>query len=667
MGRIRILNGPNRNQTVEINGGEVAGRDPTSEIQIFAPGVSRRHFKFSREGSQTIILDLGSANGTYVNNRRLSEPLVLTDRDMIIVGGIQLQFHADSAAAIPAMTDQDGVRPEIRQAPPSGIVMREEDPDEEADFDATLMAHMIVKDFSVDKSKDSDEAIKSLQKRLRITYEVSDALGSVSDPSELFQKIMMLLFQAFPQTNRGLIMVGDSVETLVPAELAQWDGKRPDEIPVSRTILRKVFGERQSILTEDAASDVGAEMSIINLQLSSLMCVPLLFQEETLGVIQIDGKPRAKFTEDDLKLLTGIAGQAAIFLKNANLLLMVEKEAEARTNLQRYFSPDLAEQVVNGEIDLKPGGDMKTGTVFFSDIIGFTEMSSKMTPMEVIKKINRYFKIMVDIIFKYNGYIDKFGGDAIMAVWGVPVETEDEGLKAVTAAVEMQNALFLFNLELHAEGLSDIQMGIGLNSGSFIAGNLGSEKRMEYTVIGQNVNLSARVEGKAGRGNVFISPDCYDRAENTPLSVKLQPTYLKGIDGDVPIYSVRGVPTKQAGVYLMSFPFFIDGEVEKKAENEGLLVKAKDLGDGRILALVLLRQKVTQQTLNLLFIPQELPDFGRVFQIQREVPLQNNNLGACYNGVLDIRGSCIETLIKTGEVESDKRPDDLPRGKEWSK
>ena len=95
MGRIRILNGPNRNQTVEINGGEVAGRDPTSEIQIFAPGVSRRHFKFSREGPQTIILDLGSANGTYVNNRRLTEPLVLTDRDMIIVGGIQLQFHAE--------------------------------------------------------------------------------------------------------------------------------------------------------------------------------------------------------------------------------------------------------------------------------------------------------------------------------------------------------------------------------------------------------------------------------------------------------------------------------------------------------------------------------------------------------------------------------------------
>lgn len=663
MGRIRILNGPNRNQTVEINGGEVAGRDPGSEIQIFAPGVSRRHFQFSREGADTIISDLNSANGTYVNNVRITK-LVLSDRDMIIVGGIQLQFHADSAP--PVMVAPPEFNPETSETISGpevggGIVMREEEDDDE-DFDATLLAGMIIRDVSVDKSKDADEAIKSLQKRLKITYEVSDALGSISDTGELFKKIMELLFQAFPQTNRGLIMVGDDVTTLVPAMVAQWDGKQPDEIPVSRTILKKVFGEKQSILTEDAASDVGAQMSIINLQLSSLMCVPLLFQDEALGVIQIDGKPRARFTEDDLKLLTGIAGQAAIFLKNASLFQLVEKEAEARTNLQRYFSPDLADKVVNGEIDLKPGGDNKVGTVFFSDIIGFTAMSNSMEPMEVINKINRYFKIMVDIIFKYNGYIDKFGGDAIMAVWGVPVEVEDEALSAVTAAVEMQNALLLFNLELNAEGHSDIQMGIGLNSGNFIAGNLGSEKRMEYTVIGDNVNLSSRVESKAGRGNVFISPACYERAEKKPLTIKLQPTDLKGIPQPVPIYSVRGVPTKQEDVYLMSLPFFAGGDENQ----EGLLVKAKDLGDGRVLALVLLKRKVESNTINLKFIPQEIPSFTLPLQIQREVPLQNK-LGACYNGVLSIKDSPIETLIREGETTSEKRPDDLPRGKEWGK
>ncbi|MDF1662827.1 MAG: adenylate/guanylate cyclase domain-containing protein [Planctomycetota bacterium] len=663
MGRIRILNGPNRNQTVEINGGEVAGRDPGSEIQIFAPGVSRRHFQFTCEGTDTILADLNSANGTYVNNVRITK-LVLSDRDMIIVGGIQLQFHADSAPPIMAPPEFNPDNTETISGPEvgGGIVMREEDDDDDEDFDATLLAGMIMTDVSVDKSKGADEAIKSLQKRLRITYEVSDALGSVSDTAELFKKIMELLFQAFPQTNRGLIMVGDDVTTLVPAIVAQWDGKQPDEIPVSRTILKKVFGGKQSILTEDAASDVGAQMSIINLQLSSLMCVPLLFQDEALGVIQIDGKPRARFTEDDLKLLTGIAGQAAIFLKNVSLFQLVEKEAEARTNLQRYFSPDLADKVVNGEIDLKPGGDMKVGTVFFSDIIGFTAMSNSMGPMEVINKINRYFKIMVDIIFKYNGYIDKFGGDAIMAVWGVPVEVEEEALSAITAAVEMQNALLLFNLELNAEGHSDIQMGIGLNSGNFIAGNLGSEKRMEYTVIGDNVNLSSRVESKAGRGNVFISPACYERAEKKPLVIRLQPTELKGIPQPVPIYSVRGVPTKQEDVYLMSLPFFVDGNENQ----EGLLVKAKDLGDGRVLALVLMKHKVTTNTVNLKFIQQEMPSFTLALQIQREVPLQNK-LGACYNGVLVIKDTCIEQLIKEGEAVSEKRPDDLPRGKEWGK
>lgn len=657
MPSIKILNGPNRNQTLYLRGGEICGRDPTSEIQIFAPGVSRRHFQFTIEGGDVVISDLSSANGTYVNNVRINK-LVLNHMDMIIVGGIQLQFHADTPQVPGGMQRPAAHAETIR----SNVVMRDDDDDDEAEFDYSVDASMVFT-TGVTASKNVEEANEALKKRLRIIYEVSQALGTIKDSSELFQKIMAKLFEAFPQCTRGLIMVGDSINTLVPAVVHHRDGNHDAEVPVSRTIISKVYGEKQSIMLEDATEEMdNGGMSLVNLQLRTLMCVPLLYQEEVLGIIQLDTSDRSKkFSAEDLNLLTGIAGQASIFLKNASLFQQVEKEAEARTNLQRYFSPDLADKLVNGEIDLKPGGDMKTGTVFFSDIIGFTAMSQTMTPMEVINKINRYFKIMVDIIFKYRGYIDKFGGDAIMAVWGVPASFKDEALLAVTAAVEMQNALYLFNRELINEGRTDIQMGIGLNSGSFVAGNLGSEQRMEYTVIGDQVNLAQRVESKAGRGNVFISPSTYERTGKKVLVSMLQPCRVKGIDQPVPMASVRGVPTRDPTVFLMSLPFFIEGA---EPPQEGLLVKAKDLGNSQILALVLMPHKVNEKTLTLRFVPQECPDFTLTFQIQREVPLQSN-VGACFNGVMSIKGSMLEQLISQGIYHSDKTPDQIPRSKAY--
>lgn len=648
MPSIRFLNGPNQNQVVPLNGGEICGRDNTTEITVLAPGVSRRHFQFLKENGQFVVADLGSANGTYVNNVRINRA-TLNHKDMIIVGGIQLEYQVDGPTA-PAMAGAETL-------PDTGGVFIDDEDDDEADFDYSVDASMVFSEGTVATSN-LDEANKALRRRLRVTWEISQALASIKDVSELLKRIMDALFEAFPQCDRGLVMVGDTLETLVPAVVQHRSGGGDQKVPVSRTIANHVYVKKQSVLTEDAAEQFGAQMSLVNLQLNSLMCVPLLYQDEALGLLQIDTKDRTrKFTPEDLNLLTGIAGQAAVFLKNASLFQLVEKEAEARTNMQRYFSPELADKLISGELDLKPGGDMKSGTVFFSDIIGFTKMSSTLTPMEVITKINRYFKIMVDIIFRYKGYIDKFGGDAIMAVWGVPVPVPDESLLAVTAAIEMQNALYLFNRELVEEGQPDIQMGIGLNSGSFIAGNLGSEQRMEYTVIGDQVNLAQRVESMAGRGNVFISEPVFERAGRKVLGAKLKPCYVKGVPDPVTMYSVRGVPTRDKSVFIMSLPFFVQGEQGV----DGLLVKAKVLGKGKILALVLLpKPPATGPTLKLRFVPQEVAPFELEFQVQRQVPLQAK-AGACFNGILDITGSIIETMLEKGHYEPGKSPEDLPR------
>jgi class 3 adenylate cyclase len=194
------------------------------------------------------------------------------------------------------------------------------------------------------------------------------------------------------------------------------------------------------------------------------------------------------------------------------------------------------------ELDLKLGGDIKHGTIFFSDIIGFTEISSRKSPEDVVAVINRYFNLMVGIIFEYEGMVNKFGGDSIMAIWGLG----DKGAgfnphaHAVEAAVRMQASVFDFNYSLMEEGQDPIWMGIGLNTGKFVAGNIGSQEQMEYTVIGEEVNLASRIESKAAQGMVYISQSTYEAVKESTLGIKMAPIRLKGVPDPITMYSVRG-------------------------------------------------------------------------------------------------------------------------------
>jgi class 3 adenylate cyclase len=287
-------------------------------------------------------------------------------------------------------------------------------------------------------------------------------------------------------------------------------------------------------------------MSIVNLQIRSMMCVPLVVRAEVLGLIHIDTTSRSRsFVEEDLQLLAGVAAQAAVSIKNARLMDQVQREAATRGQLQRYLSPDLVDRIQRGEMKLDIGGTTAHGTVFFSDIIGFTAMSERMPPGEVVSLLNRYFHVMEEIIFRHGGTIDKFGGDSIMAFWGVLVQRERDALGAVSAAVEMQNALFAFNCELRAQGRQPVRMGIGLNTGDFVAGNIGSEQKIEFTVIGDAVNLAQRIESLAGRGQVLISPSTYEQVASETCVVAFEPVAVKGKSEPVRVYNVRSVRPAQ--------------------------------------------------------------------------------------------------------------------------
>ena len=164
-----------------------------------------------------------------------------------------------------------------------------------------------------------------------------------------------------------------------------------------------------------------------------------------------------------------------------------------RQMVNKFHNPEVVEKLMSGSLQL--GGERLDAVVLFTDVRGFTSMSETTNPEVVVKILNRYFTRMVDIVLKHGGIVDKYVGDAIMAVWGIPQPSAFDKENAIYACLDMRRALAKLNKEFEAEGLPSLHIGMGLNYGPVIAGIIGSEERMEYTLIGDTVNTASRIEG----------------------------------------------------------------------------------------------------------------------------------------------------------------------------
>lgn len=206
----------------------------------------------------------------------------------------------------------------------------------------------------------------------------------------------------------------------------------------------------------------------------------------------------------------------------------------------KFVNEEVAKMVMRGDLAL--GGESKTATVFFSDIRSFTSISEKLTPHEVVGFLNEYMTLMVEIVHKYNGVVDKFIGDAIMAIWGAPVTRPNDVENAVNATLEMRAALQKFNVGRGAKNKPIIRIGMGLNTGEVLAGQIGSNDRLEYTVIGDTVNLSSRIEGlnKTFGTDILISEHTYELVKKKFTCVPLEKIKVKGKDSAQRVFAVLG-------------------------------------------------------------------------------------------------------------------------------
>ncbi|NPA95443.1 MAG: adenylate/guanylate cyclase domain-containing protein [Thermodesulfobacteria bacterium] len=188
----------------------------------------------------------------------------------------------------------------------------------------------------------------------------------------------------------------------------------------------------------------------------------------------------------------------------------LKKEEQLRTHLSRYIGNELVEQIMACEHEVLLPNERKQLTIMFADIRSFTTLAEKMSPEKVVTMLNRYFSVMVEIIFSCNGMLDKFVGDQIMAVFGHLSDEKQGARDAVLAALKMQRAMKNLQQTLKEEGLPVFQIGIGINTGKAIIGSVGSKNRQDYTVIGDAVNTAARLEEQAGPGEIIIGEQTYN-------------------------------------------------------------------------------------------------------------------------------------------------------------
>ena len=510
MAFIRIISPEAPERTAELARHNTLGRHPDNTIQILDRIVSKTHCHIDEVSGRFVLKDLGSLNGTFVNGERVASERALSPGDEITLGSTRMVFDppaTKSRAAAPP-TAQLG---RVTMSP--GMV--------ESHVRAKL-AQQAEQSFMTERLVADVPALRRDYEKLRVSFELTRAIAGELDVNRLLTKILDAAFQLLP-ADRGVMLLLDAQGKPQPRCVRTKRGDS-EEVALSTTIIDAALRDRAAVLSSDALMDArfkGAQ-SIIMQGIRSSMAVPLIHSTDVLGLMVLDSQVAANaFTEKDLQLTQAFANQAAVAIQNTLFAAKIEKEALTRQRFQLLLSPAIAELVV-----------------FFSDIRGFTAMSERKSAQHIVDMLNEYFELMVEIVFKHEGTLDKFVGDEIMALFGAPVAHEDDAYRAVKVALEMVHALEEWNLVRVAEGDEPIQIGIGINTGEVVAGYLGSSKALEYTVIGDVVNTASRLCNTAKPGEILISRATYEAVKDSFVAEELPAAQVKNKAQAVQIFRV---------------------------------------------------------------------------------------------------------------------------------
>ena len=507
--------------------GVTIGRGDAASIRISSNAVSRIHARFFLQAGQVHVMDMKSLNGTTLNEQPVLAATPMRPGDTALLGEVPVQWIDEpkeasgiyplTAAALPKAATEARIALEDRAFDASGSIM---------------VPHATLEDLLAKRGSEKS-AVEDDSLFQRLAAMAGKLLGAAGLP-ELLDSVMQLVTGEI-RCQRGFILLTNAAGELIPELM--WE-ERPGAIstPISRTIARTAMANRVTIITTDARVDprFAAGESIKIHGISSALCAPLIVEDQPLGVVYLESSlSKGGFKREDEHLLSAMANFAAVGIQR-------ERETRFRQRLERYHSPQVVSEILRAAQNLDAPilqARRCEISVLFADISGFTRMSEGMEPLELASILNRSFEVMTEQIFLRGGTRDKYIGDAIMAFFGAPAPDPDHARHAVDAAVAMQQGLKTLN-ENRPAGYPELKMRIGINSGAAFAGDIGCEKRMDYTVMGSTVNLASRLEsGVAKPGQIVAGPRTMELVGPEGLR-QLGAVALKGIEQEVRPFEV---------------------------------------------------------------------------------------------------------------------------------
>jgi adenylate cyclase len=544
--------------TLSAQGGVCTiGRAPDNTVVLDDPRASRHHAHVKLKDGSYYIIDGStsgkpSANHVFVNGQQRAEH-ALTEGDRVQIGASQIRLDtSDEPRRKPPET-----RFEDKPLGHTQLLLSADDV-----IRAALSARPsspATGSASSSTTAPADSELEELRRKARVLamlYEMSKTLGSVFDLDRIFDKACEVIFSATPADRVVALLREDGThdaegeENLQVVAMRVRDESRTaraQKQSIGRTITRKVMRERQALLSQDAAADqeFAGVHSIVAQGVHSTICAPLIADTRVHGALYADRlDPFTTFTYADLELVSAVAAQTAVAVESARAHERLAREEVARANYGRFLPEYVVQQILENPDSFKLGGVNQTLTVLFADIRGFTRLSEHAAPERVVQLLNNYFTAMSDIIFSHRGTLDKYIGDGLMALFGAPHATPDDACNAVSAAVAMQRQIQVINAQLREDGLSEIAIGIGLHTGVATVGYIGSERRSEYTAIGDTVNLAARLEQNSVPGQILLSDATAQAASAAGCSmVSRPPLTVKNRVQPVPVFEVEWRPS----------------------------------------------------------------------------------------------------------------------------
>lgn len=500
------------------------GRAPDNDIVLVdeARSVSRWHAAIRSQPDGPLYLeDLKSSNGTVLNGQPVKVPACLKPGDRVTIGAFGLLLCEESAEDErfsiqpgPVELDELHKKPELLPLTNPGLAPS-------PDF-----------------------------RHIELLYEIGMTLARSHSVDEVTTAAVELLFK-IDQVHRATVMLWDERGgAFKESELRLRSGGGMRELPglldpanavVSRTILNRVRQDNRPLLIRDVISEqiLNTAASIMRAGIQSAFCSPLNFRGRFLGVLYADNLalPQA-FSEADFRTFTGIAAQTGLALANAIAgQELLEREME-RQALMRYLPPQVANLIMERGGASRLNGELQPVTVLYADIRGFTGMSERMDAREIVAMLREFFSVMSAEILDCNGTLDKFIGDCIMALFGAPVHSEQAVRDGLKAAILMQQRMQALNRVRAANKAPPIQIGVGLHCGPAVVGNIGSDDRVQYTAIGDTVNVASRLVSLAAASQIIVSENIVNAIPDYDGFEPLGEFELKGRAAKLRVHSV---------------------------------------------------------------------------------------------------------------------------------